>query len=102
MFHPRHLPATLEAVDEVTGAAASAGLTTSQLALRWVLEEPAISTALVGFRNAEEVDSAVAALESELPNGVLDAANVATRASYDRLLMAEQPAGEIGPGQRTS
>lgn len=102
LFHPRHLPATLEAVDEVTGAAASAGLTTSQLALRWVLEEPAISTALVGFRNAEEVDSAVAALESELPNGVLDAANVATRTSYDRLLMAEQPAREIGPGQRTS
>ena len=50
LFHPDYLPETLEAVDEVTAAAEQVGLTTPQLALRWVLDEPAISTALIGFR----------------------------------------------------
>ena len=74
LFHPDFLPETLEAVDEVTAAAEQVGLTTPQLALRWVLDEPAISTALVGFRTPAEVDAAVAALEADLPDGPDDRA----------------------------
>jgi len=102
LFHPDYLPETLEAVDEVTSAAEQAGLTTPQLALRWVLDEPAISTALVGFRTPAEVDAAVAALEADLPDGLMSTPNQATFQAYQRLLAAGSPTTtDQGPGRRT-
>jgi len=102
LFHSDFLADTLEAVDEVTSAAHTADLTTAQLALRWVLNEPAISTALVGFRNSDEVDLAVSAVEVSLPAGVMDGANAATLDAYRRLHAAEQPQDSIGPRRRTN
>ena len=102
LFHSDFLADTLEAVDEVTSAARTADLTTAQLALRWVLKEPAISTALVGFRNSDEVDLAVSAVEIPLPAGVMDEANAATLDAYRRLHAAEQPQDSIGPRRRTN
>ncbi len=102
LFHPDYLPETLEAVDEVTAAAEQAGLATPQLALRWVLDEPAISTALVGFRTPAEVDAAVAALEADLPDGLMSAPNEATFEAYQRLLAGGSPTTtDQGPGRRT-
>jgi aryl-alcohol dehydrogenase-like predicted oxidoreductase len=102
LFHPDFLADTLEAVDEITSAARSADLTTAQMALRWVLNEPAVSTALVGFRNPSEVDLAVAAVEASLPYGVMDGPNAATLDAYRRLRAAEQPQDSIGPGRRAN
>lgn len=102
LFHPDFLPETLEAVDEVTAAAEQVGLTTPQLALRWVLDEPAISTALVGFRTPAEVDAAVAALEANLPEGLMTVPNTATFEAYQRLLAAGSPdTRDQGPSRRT-
>ncbi|MDE2898823.1 MAG: aldo/keto reductase, partial [Chloroflexota bacterium] len=102
LFHPDYLPETLEAVDEVTAAAEQVGLATPQLALRWVLDEPAISTALVGFRTPAEVDAAVAALEAELPDGLMTGPDQATFEAYQRLLAGGSPTTTAeGPGRRT-
>ena len=101
LFHPDYLPETLEAVDEVTAAAEQVGLTTPQLALRWVLDEPAISTALIGFRTPAEVDAAVAALEADLPEGLMTGPNTATFEAYQRLLAAGEPTTRnVGPSRR--
>ena len=102
LFHPDYLPETLEAVDEVTAAAEQVDLTTPQLALRWVLDEPAVSTALVGFRTPAEVDAAVDALEADLPDGLMSGPNQATFEAYQRLLAAGSPTTtDQGPGRRT-
>ena len=102
LFHPDYLPETLEAVDEVTAAAEQVGLATPQLALRWVLDEPAISTALVGFRTPAEVDAAVDALEADLPDGLMSAPNEATFEAYQRLLAGGAPTTtDQGPGRRS-
>ena len=101
LFHPDYLPETLEAVDEVTAAAEQVGLTTPQLALRWVLDEPAISTALVGFRTPAEVDAAVEALEADLPDDLMTGPNQATFEAYQRLLAGGAPTTrEQGPSRR--
>ncbi|MYD94000.1 MAG: aldo/keto reductase [Chloroflexi bacterium] len=101
LFDPDYLPETLEAVDEVTSAAEQVGLTTPQLALRWVLDEPAISTALVGFRTPDEVDAAVDALEADLPDGLMTGPEQATFEAYQRLLAGGAPTTtDQGPVRR--
>jgi aryl-alcohol dehydrogenase-like predicted oxidoreductase len=59
------------------------GLTLSQFALRWVLDQPGVSTVIPGARNPEQVDQNVAAaslppLRPEQLEGVQD--------TYDRLI----------------
>jgi aryl-alcohol dehydrogenase-like predicted oxidoreductase len=55
-------------------AAHTKGATTAQLALRWILDQPGVSTVIPGARNAAQVRGNVAAAELEpLPVDVLDA-----------------------------
>ena len=55
-------------------AAHTKGATTAQLALRWILDQPGVSTVIPGARNAAQVSGNVAAAELEpLPVDVLDA-----------------------------
>ena len=50
------------------------GVSTAQLALRWILDQPGVSTVIPGARNAAQVSGNVAAAELEpLPVDVLDA-----------------------------
>ena len=61
-------------------AAHAKGFTTAQLALRWILDQPGVSTVIPGARNASQVKSNAAATEIEPLSGeVLDA----LRAIYD-------------------
>jgi aryl-alcohol dehydrogenase-like predicted oxidoreductase len=61
-------------------AAHTKGATTAQLALRWILDQPGVSTVIPGARNASQVKSNAAAAEIEPLSGeVLDA----LRAIYD-------------------
>ena len=61
-------------------AAHAKGFTTAQLALRWILDQPGVSTVIPGARNASQVKSNAAAAEIEPLSGeVLDA----LRAIYD-------------------
>jgi aryl-alcohol dehydrogenase-like predicted oxidoreductase len=51
----------LDVVDRLAGIAASGGMTLPQLALSWVLANPAVSVALVGARTPAEIEDAAAA-----------------------------------------
>jgi myo-inositol catabolism protein IolS len=62
LFGPEHFLKNLRAVEELKAVAARYGKTLPQLALRWTLSNPVISTALVGCRNPNEVGDNVGAL----------------------------------------
>ena len=100
LFHADHLPQNLEVVDQVGALAEQAGLDLPQLALRWVIENSTVSTALVGFRNPAEVAAAVAAAAADVPAAVMQEADAATRDAYERMRADEQPPAEVGPLRR--
>ena len=62
MFGLEHFPRNLAAVEELKGIAARHGKTLPQLALCWTMGNPAIATALVGFRRPDEVEENLGAL----------------------------------------
>jgi myo-inositol catabolism protein IolS len=62
LFGPEQFARNLAAVDELKHLAARYGKTLPQLALRWTLSHPAVSTALVGFREPAEVMENLGAL----------------------------------------
>jgi aryl-alcohol dehydrogenase-like predicted oxidoreductase len=66
MFGPDYFPRNLAAVEDLKAIAARHGKTLPQLALRWTTSNPAIATALVGFRRPEEVTENLGALGWEL------------------------------------
>jgi aryl-alcohol dehydrogenase-like predicted oxidoreductase len=68
LFGPQHFPRNLAAVEELKGLANKYGKTLPQFALRWVLGNPVVGTALVGFRNTAEVTENLAALGWEISN----------------------------------
>ncbi len=73
--HDPSLPenvAKASAVQALTKLADASGLTLVQLALGFVLEHPAVTSAIIGPRTAEHLDSALAALDTRLPADVLD------------------------------
>src|SRR5215510_3002913 len=55
LFGPEHFSKNLAAVEELRRLAAKYDKTLPQFALRWTLGNPAVSTALVGFREPAEV-----------------------------------------------
>ncbi len=62
LFGPDHFLKNLRAIEDLKGVAKRYGKTLPQLALRWTLSNPVISTALVGCRNPGEVDDNAGAL----------------------------------------
>jgi aryl-alcohol dehydrogenase-like predicted oxidoreductase len=56
MFAPEHWQRNVRLVDDLKPIAASRGKTMPQLALRWVLSHPAVSVALVGTLNVQELE----------------------------------------------
>ncbi|MFC4616680.1 aldo/keto reductase [Cellulomonas algicola] len=73
--HDPSLPENLakaEAVQALTKLAEAAGLTLVQLALGFVLEHPAVTSAIIGPRTPEHLDAALAALDVRLSADVLD------------------------------
>lgn len=62
-FHPNH-----EAIlAELHGVASELGRSLAQIALRWVLEQPVIASAIVGARTAEQLAGTLAATGWTLP-----------------------------------
>jgi len=68
LFGPEHFRRNLAAVDELKRLAAKYGKTLPQFALRWTLSNPAVGTALVGFRTPAEVTENLGALGWEISN----------------------------------
>lgn len=65
--------ARLDAVEKLAGVADGAGLTMVQLALGFVTNHPAVTSALVGPRTPEHLHAQLAAADTVLPADVLDA-----------------------------
>ena len=72
-FGPKNLPPTIERVEKLK-AMLPAGLTLPQMALRYILSFPAVSTIIVGMRKPEHVRQNIAASDA----GPLDAALLRT------------------------
>src|SRR5919197_348636 len=62
LFGPDYFPRNLRAVEELKALAAEYHKTLPQFALRWTLSNPVISVALVGCRQASEVEENLGAL----------------------------------------
>ncbi|MER7931960.1 MULTISPECIES: aldo/keto reductase [unclassified Streptomyces] len=65
--------ARLDAVERLAAVAEEAGLTLIQLALGFVTAHPAVTSALIGPRTRDHLDSQLAAADTVLPADVLDA-----------------------------
>ena len=62
LFGPETFPDNVRAVEELKGIAAKYEKSLPQLALRWAISHPAVSTALVGCRTVAEVEDNVGAI----------------------------------------
>jgi aryl-alcohol dehydrogenase-like predicted oxidoreductase len=62
----------LEAADALARLAEEAGLTLVQLALAFVLRHPAVTAPIIGPRTMEQLESALAAVDVELDEALLD------------------------------
>jgi aryl-alcohol dehydrogenase-like predicted oxidoreductase len=70
MFHGEGLKIVLAALEEAKVIAAGLGLTMPQLAVRWVLTQPAITSAIVGVKKPEHITGIVKAAEDRLPQEI--------------------------------
>jgi aryl-alcohol dehydrogenase-like predicted oxidoreductase len=71
LFGAESFPKNLRVVEDLKGVAARRGRSLPQLALRWAISNPAVSTALVGCRTVAEVEDNVGALASSIDEGEL-------------------------------
>jgi myo-inositol catabolism protein IolS len=62
IFGPESFPRNVRAVEELKAIAARYDRSLPQLALRWAISNPVVSTALVGCRNVAEVEDNVGAI----------------------------------------
>ena len=62
-FHPDH-PAILA---ELLTVASELGRSPAQVAVRWVLEQPMVTSAIIGARTAEQLDDTLGAADWQLP-----------------------------------
>ena len=71
LFGRESFPKNVRVVNDLKAIAARHGRSLPQLALRWAISNPAVSTALVGCRNVAEVEDNVGALGGTLGEGHL-------------------------------
>ena len=64
--------AKLEAADALAGLADESGMTLIHMALAFVLEHPAVTSAIIGPRTAEHLDSQLGAVDVRLEPALLD------------------------------
>lgn len=72
LFRPEVWPHVYEAVEACKDVAHRAGRSLVHLAIRWVLHQPHVTTALVGARNAQQSVSNGQALTGEIEDSVFD------------------------------
>lgn len=81
LFERESFLAELRVVERLRGLASDAGKSVAQLAIAWVLDHPAVTTALVGVRNDRELAENIAAADWRLDE--------TTRTEIDRIFEAE-------------
>ena len=67
LFEGEHFLNNLSKVDDLKEIAADKGFTVAQLALAWVLSNPAVSVALAGTKRPSEIQENVLAADWEMP-----------------------------------
>jgi aryl-alcohol dehydrogenase-like predicted oxidoreductase len=67
-FHPNHAGI----LAELLGVARELGRSPAQVAVRWVLEQPLVASAIVGARTAEQFSDTLAATGWQLPQAALE------------------------------
>lgn len=75
--HLLEFDGALEEISERTG------FSRVELALRWVLEQPGITSMLIGARNPDQVDQAFKAETLDMPKEILDELSVLSRSNMD-------------------
>ncbi len=55
--------ALFDRLDEIEAQSRKAGLSMTQYAIRWVLEQPAVVAAIVGVKRTEQIEEAMAAVQ---------------------------------------
>jgi myo-inositol catabolism protein IolS len=73
LWQPENYGKCLYAVERLRPIAADLGVTLAQLALRWLVAQPGVTTTLVGARVPDEIEDAAGALGWALPDEVLAA-----------------------------
>jgi aryl-alcohol dehydrogenase-like predicted oxidoreductase len=63
----------LQIVEALKALANEAGMTLIELSLRFVLEHPGVTSAIIGPRTMEQLQSQMTATQARLPAGVMDA-----------------------------
>jgi hypothetical protein len=71
MFSGQTFARNLRVVEQLRKVATELGITLAQLATAWTLANPAVDVAIVGTRNADHVDEALAAAEIDLDDEVM-------------------------------
>jgi len=71
LWKPENFGKCLYTAERVRAVANELGVSVAQLALRWLVAQPGITTALVGARTVKEISENVGALDFELPDDVL-------------------------------
>jgi aryl-alcohol dehydrogenase-like predicted oxidoreductase len=66
LFQGEHYERALQAVEQLKSIAEKYGATTGQLSIAWVLAQPGITSAIVGARNAEQVQDNAKAAELQI------------------------------------
>jgi aryl-alcohol dehydrogenase-like predicted oxidoreductase len=90
LYHGEGLRIILAAVEEAKTIAAGLGLTMPELALRWTLTNPAITSAIAGVRKPEHIEGVVKATEAALPQKIWhDLASLFAKAKSDALAAAK-------------
>lgn len=65
-------PHVYDGVEELKAIAAETGRSLPHLAIRWVLAQPGVSAAIIGGRNARQVDGLTGSLEGAIPAAVFE------------------------------
>ena len=81
LFERENFVKELQVVERLKALAARYGRSVSQLAIAWVLGQPAVTVALVGMRNVRELEENVAAVDWKL--------SAEDRAEIDRIFAQE-------------
>ena len=73
-FREENWPTIHEATEQLKHVAAECGQSLTHLAIQWALNQPGITSVLVGARNGEQARQNVAALEANVPQDALQKA----------------------------
>ncbi len=92
LFEREHFLKELKVVEKLKAFASDHGRTVAQLAMAWVLSHPAVTVALVGVRNDEELQSNMSAASWELTDS--------DKSEIDRIFREEDVSTYIDAPQR--